>query len=34
MTENHTMQELVFSVTSLDVPFVHNYGQDRREKVA
>lgn len=32
MTENHTVQGLICSVMSSDLPFLHDYGQDRREE--
>lgn len=32
MTENHTVQGLICSVMSSDLPFLHDYGRDRREE--
>lgn len=34
MTENHTVQGLICSMMSSDLPFLHDYGQDRREEEA
>lgn len=34
MTENHTVQGLICSVMSSDLPFLHDYGWDRREEEA